>query len=54
MFRWLDRLADEGHKSERAACWWHLVLALGALGEVTWHAWAAKRHWRASQKGDQA
>lgn len=49
MFRWLDRLSDEGHRSERIAFWWHMMLVTGAVGEAVWHLWAAKRHWRASR-----
>lgn len=51
--RHLDRLADEGHRSERVACWWHL--SVGTLALVTgatsfcWHLFCAHRHARAAR-----
>jgi hypothetical protein len=44
--RWLDRLADEGHASERLAGYYHLGFVAGYLIAAAFHAWCARRHLR--------
>lgn len=56
MWRWLGRLADEGHRSETIAAHWHRghavaygMLILGYAGMILWHLAAAARHRRAAR-----
>ena len=57
MWKWLDRLADESHKSQIVAGRYHLgyVAAYGALiglyaCAMAFHWAAAKRHFRAADR----
>ena len=50
---WLDSLADEGHKSELTAGYYHLGFAVSYVGLVSlytiataFHLWCARRHFR--------
>lgn len=57
MWRWLRRLADEGHRSERIAARWHTghalaysVLIVGYVCMGAWHLAAASRHRQAAKR----
>lgn len=55
--RFLDRVSDEGHASERLAMRWHRAHALARcvvlvldIGELLFHSRARLRHQRAASK----
>lgn len=57
MWGWLDRLANEGHASERTATRWHLaqvgayaMLIAGYVCMAFYHVAAAHRHARAAER----
>lgn len=61
MFGWLDRLADEGHRSETIARRWHIwhsilyvVLMASYAAMIVFHLSAAARHRRAARLLDAA
>lgn len=50
----LTRWAEHAHDTEGLATWWHLAHAavaacalLLAAGELSYHLWATRQHWRA-------
>ena len=56
MFAWLDRLADESHRSETVAGRWHRghalaywILIAGYVCMSAWHLAAAARHARTAR-----
>ena len=50
MFQFLDRLADEGHSSERVAGWYHLIFVGLYFGAIVFHLWTARRHFDAADE----
>jgi hypothetical protein len=57
MFRWLDRVADESHRSHRVAGTYHLgyVAVYGVLvglyvAAIAFHLAATRRHYRAAER----
>jgi hypothetical protein len=46
MMRWVDALADEGHRSEQIAGYYHLGFVAGYLIAAWFHWTCARRHFR--------
>lgn len=45
----VDGIADEGHRSELIAGYYHLIFVWLYVGAILFHAWGAHRHFRDAQ-----
>ena len=46
----IDDLADEGHRSELIAGYYHLGFVVLYVGALLFHAWGSHRHFRDAKK----